>query len=532
GVAANNIYNVADFLFGARSQYELNNLVTINYRQRMHFGYLQDDFKFSPKLALNLGLRYEFATPQYERDNRLVNFDPATRTLVQAKDGSLAERALVNPDRNNFAPRVGLAYNVLPRTVIRAAYGASYINFNRLGGENLLGYNGPNVVNAIVAQQVSQGLCTGNNFVGCFRTTLQGYPDGLTAPERFNPLSARVNFTPSDARTGYVQGFHLTVQRQLMSNLLLDVAYVGNRSLKLIILGDYNQARPNDASDPAAGTPLQQRRPIANYSFIQSSFPGGVASYNALQIRLERRTTDGLYLVNSFTFSKGIDNVAGHLEAFGNDNSRANIRNLAADKAASSYNQKFNNTTSVVYALPFGRKRKFGANLSRPLDIAFGGWRATLINTMTSGLPINLSYSPAAQFVVGTSLTYRPNLVGNPYTPSDQRGPNNYLDITAVTIPTDRSQPFGSAGRNTLVGPKLFVADLGLHKSVAVGEGKRVEFRAEAFNVLNHTNFRQPNSNASNITRVNGVAVPGGLYGTIRSAFPARQIQLALKFLF
>ncbi len=533
GVAGNNIYNIADFLFGARSQYELNNLVVVNYRQRMHFAYLQDDFKVNAKLALNLGLRYEFATPQYERDNRLVNFDPATATLIRAKDGSLAERALVNPDRNNFAPRVGFAYNILPRTALRAGYGVSYIHFNRLGGENLLAYNGPNVVNAIIAQQVSQGLCAGNNFVGCFRTTQQGYPDGLVAPERFNPLTARVNFTPSDSRTSYLQSYHLTIQRQLARNLLLDVAYTGNRSTKLIILGDYNQARPNNTSDPAAGTALQQRRPLPNYSFIQISFPGGVASYNALQIKLERRTTNGLYLLNSFTFGKAIDNVAGHLESFGGDNSRANIRNLAADKGVSSYNQRFNNTTSVVYALPFGRGRKAAASL-RPVDLAFGGWRVTLINTMTSGLPVNLVYSPAAQFVVGTSLTYRPNLVGELLAPSGQRGVDNYLDINGVRVPADRSQPFGTAGRNIVVGPSLFTADLGLHKSFAVfGEGKRLEFRAEAFNVLNHTNFRQPNGNASNISRdAAGNPIPGGLYGTIRSALPARQIQFALKFLF
>jgi len=135
---------------------------------------------------------------------------------------------------------------------------------------------------------------------------------------------------------------------------------------------------------------------------------------------------------------------------------------------------------------------------------------------------VNLFYGPAAQFVVGSSLSYRPNLVGEPLAPSGQRGVDNYLNSSAVTIPTDRSQPFGSAGRNIVVGPSLFTADLGLHKSFAVfGEGKRLEFRAEAFNVLNHTNFRQPNGNRSSIA-----------YGTIRSAFPARQMQFALKFLY
>jgi outer membrane receptor protein involved in Fe transport len=180
----------------------------------MHFAYIQDDFKFNPKLTLNLGLRYEFATPQFEDQNRLANFDPETVHLIQATDGSLVDRALVEPDRNNFAPRLGIAYQLSPQTAIRGGYGISYIHFNRLGGENILGYNGPNVVNASLSQQISQGLCAGNGFLGCFRPTQASYPEGLVSPERFNPLTARVNFTPRDARTGYVQSWHLTVQRE------------------------------------------------------------------------------------------------------------------------------------------------------------------------------------------------------------------------------------------------------------------------------------------------------------------------------
>ena len=143
GTATNNVQFLADFLFGARSHYELATPAIVHYQQRMHFFYLQDDFKVTPKLTLNMGVRYEFATPQYERDNLLANFDPATNTLIQAKDGSIYDRALVHPDRNNWAPRFGLAYNVLPKTVIRSGYGISYVHFNRMGGENLLAYNLP-----------------------------------------------------------------------------------------------------------------------------------------------------------------------------------------------------------------------------------------------------------------------------------------------------------------------------------------------------------------------------------------------------
>lgn len=535
GQSSNNLYNLADFLFGARSSYSLNNNVIVNYRQRMHFAYLQDDFKVNQKLTLNLGVRYEFATPQWEKDNLLANWDPDTRTLIQASNGSLYDRALVDPDRNNWAPRIGFAYQVMDRTVLRGGYGISYIHFNRLGGENLLAFNGPNIVGNSITQQPSQGLCTGNNFLNCFRRTEQGYPDGFVSSDRFNPLTARVNFTPRDTRTAYVQSWHLTLQRELPWKLLVDVAYVGNRSNKLIILGDYNQARPNNSTDPSAGTPLQDRRPFPNFSFIQASFNGGFATYHALQVKVERRFSDGLYLLNSFTWSKAMDNAAGHLEASFGDNSRGNIRNLANDRGLSNYDQPLNNTTSIVYDLPFGKGRRFATDVNGIVDGVIGGWRMTLINTMTSGLPANLTYSPAAQFVVGSSLTYRPNQIQpNLYSSNDGVDPNNYLNINSVAVPTDRSQPFGNAGRNTVRGPNFFQADLGLHKSFALwNETTRLEFRMEAFNLFNRTNFLVPDTNANNIRRDSqGNAIAGGAFGTIRGTYPAREIQFALKLLF
>ena len=539
---ANNIYNFADFLFGARSRYELANLFLPQYRQRMHFAYVQDDFKVSQKLTLNLGVRYEFATPQYEDQNRLTNFDPVANKLIFASDGSLYNRALVDPDRNNWAPRLGLAYNLTPKTVIRGGYGISYIHFNRMGGENILAFNLPNIVGVTIDQAVSSPLCTGNNFTGCFRPTQAGYPDGLISPDRASTLTTRTNFTPRETRTAYVQSWHLTVQRELMKGLLLDVAYVGNHSLKLIALADYNQARTVTAdeirlsqlptTDPnrRALPSIQARRPLSSFGFVQASFNGGYANYHALQIKLERRFSDGLYLLNSFTWSKAIDNVAGHLEVQQGDNSRLNIRNFSADKGLSNYNQPLNNTTSVVYDLPFGKGRRF-ANSAGVLDYIIGGWRATLINTMTSGLPVNLTYSPVSGFSVGGTATTRPNLTGQPLR-SPGTDPNNYLNINAVAIPGG-DQLFGNAGRNIIRGPSFFQADLGLHKAFPVWrESTKLEFRMEAFNLFNHTNFQAPDGNASSIRIVNGQPTTGGSYGTIRSTFPARQIQFALKLYF
>jgi hypothetical protein len=145
-----------------------------------------------------------------------------------------------------------------------------------------------------------------------------------------------------------------------------------------------------------------------------------------------------------------------------------------------------------------------------------------------------LTYSPASAFQVGSSLTYRPNqLVADLYTPEGERDPSNYLNILGVAVPTDRSQPFGNTGRNTVRGPNFWQADLGLHKSFPLwSETTRLEFRMEAFNLFNRSNFQVPDTNASNIRIVNGVPAAGGNYGRITTTFPARQIQFALKLLF
>jgi len=513
-------YNLADFMFGARSAYSIVNPFIANLRQRMHFAYLQDDFRVNQRLTLNLGLRYEFGTPQWERDNFLTNFDPATNTLIQAKDGSIYDRALVNPDRNNFAPRLGVAYSIDDKTTIRSGYGKSYIHFNRLGGENLLSFNGPHVVALNVTQQPSQGACGPTTPpTSCFRTTQEGYPEGLNVPSAFNTLNARVNYIPKDNPSGSVTSWHVSVQRELLSNLLVDVGYVGNKSRDIMILADYNQARPNG---PNENLSLQARRPIQGFQEIQIAYGGGRGDYHALQVKVERRYTRGLYLLNSFTWSRARDNASGHLEVQNGDNSRVNFRDLDSEFGTSGYDQPLNNTTSFVWELPFGRNRRYANALNPIMEGIVGGWRLVGINTMTSGVPINLSYSPAAAFQVSGLPTYRPNLTGDPMTPEDQRTISNYLNPDTVVIPTDRSQPFGNAPRNVARSESFYQFDLGLHKSFGLWRDEtRLEARIEAFNLFNTTNFGPANGNRS-----------ASSFGAISTTFPARQIQLGIKLYF
>jgi hypothetical protein len=524
GSASNNLYNLADFLLGLRSSYSLNNEIVLNYRQRMHFAYFQDDWKVNSRLTLNLGLRYEFATPQWEAQNRLSNFDPVNLTIIQAKPGSIYNRALVHPDKNNFQPRFGFAYSVTPRTVLRGGYGMSHVHFNRLGGENLLGYNGPQIVNVTMNQVPTQPLCSGNNYVGCFRTTQMGYPEGLTDPSNFNTANTRTNYTPADYRTSQVESWHVTIQREIVRDLLFDIAYVGNRSRGLMILGDYNQAIPNQ---PGQNVALASRRPIRGFDYIQISWGGGFAIYHGLQMKLERRFSRGLYLLNSFTWSKVIDNAAGHLESANGDNSRVNYRDLRNEKGLGSYNQPLNNTATLVYEVPFGRNRRWGSSAHRLVHAALGGWRVTGIHTMTSGLPINLSYSPPSAFQVSTAPTYRPVYLGGSIYSAD-KSVTNYFNKTSVIAPStltpnDPSRPFGNLGRNVARSEAIFNLDFGAHKDFPLPwESTRLEFRAEFFNLFNTTNLGAAQGNVLN-----------NAFGAITSlSSPARQIQFALKLVF
>ncbi|QHS53213.1 carboxypeptidase regulatory-like domain-containing protein [Edaphobacter sp. 12200R-103] len=527
--------NLADFMFGNRSQYSLTTYAIVHLRQRYNFMYFQDDIKVSPKLTINAGLRYEIVTPQYEKDNRLSNFDPGTNSLIHARSGGVYSRSLVNTPKNNWAPRFGLAYSANDKTVLRAGYGIVYSQWNRAGGENNLTYNGPDVVNASITQGTSSGtfpspstLCTDDTQLqsSCFRQTQQGYAQNLTSPAYFNPLNALSRYIPRDFKTGYVQQYQIGIQRQLGHGFVADIAYVGNKSTHLQTLADYNQATP--CTTGSCGS-LQSRRPIKNFAGIEIAYGIGSANYNSLQFKLEKRASKGLYLLNSFTYGRVFDISSGHLETSGGDNSRVNYANPSNDYGPGGYDQPLADTLSVVYDLPYGHGRHWGGGSGRMMNTVLGGWQVTLINTMTSGLPVNITYSipSSSGLYVSDIVTYRPNRVNN----GPIKGPSsgrkktatslqNYFVSTNLTAPT--TNPWGNVSRNSERSNAFYQADFGLHKAFPLwSESSNLDFRAEAFNVLNKVNYSSPNSTFG-----------GSSFGQITSAFPARQLQLAAKIIF
>jgi hypothetical protein len=517
--ASNNLYNLADFMFGARSRYALSNILIANLRQNMHFAYVQDDWRTNDRLTLNLGVRYEYATPWVEKDDILSNFDPATRTMRLASGGSLEDRSTIKPDRNNFGPRLGLAYTLTPKTVLRSGYGVSYVHFHRAGGANVLPINGPQVINAVVNQTPTQAD---------FRPTEQGYPTGLTDPSRFNPLAANVTYMPNDYHSSIVHSWFASVQRELWTGALVDLAYIGNRANDLLLFANLNEAAPNNS---AGSLSLQSRRPIPEFGDITYSFNGGKSRYHAFQGKFDWKIGGSLSILNSLTLSRTKDNGAGSLEnTSGNFPAPQSFYNLDADYALGAYHQPYNNTTSFVLDLPIGTGRRWLGNASPLTDALLGGWQVAGVNSIYAGEAFTIVYSPAAAFQVSGiqqdfrgANNYRPNINGDLLLPSDQRTVQNWFNKAAVSVPTDPSQPFGNAPRNAWRGPMVWQTDFAASKRFALPwRSTNLEFRAEFFNLFNRTNYRAPSGNSVNASNA--------AFGTITATYDPRIIQFGLKF--
>ncbi len=552
----------ADFLFGTTSVYSAANEYETHLRQTLLSAYAQDDWKVRSNLTLNLGLRWEYGSPYSDQNNRVSNFDPTTQTILTTTPGTTASafvtpvsasgvygKTLVNPDLNDFGPRVGFSYAPDAKTAVRGGYGVSFVHYTRAGSGDILGINAPQALFVAVNQNnlkpTPTNHCTGtaptysqafnaNGVQTCYVSADQGFPIGLTTT--FNPLTDNTTYIPKNTRDSYVQSYFLSVQRQLFKNSLLDIAYVGNRGQKLQGFVNANQL------NPAVGF-AQANRPFQNFSDITEALNEFVSNYNSLQVRYEQRVAGGLTALNSFTYSNALDNASASLE--GNTPAPQNGLNLRGDYGQSDYNLPLADTLSLIYELPFGKGRHFLSSTNGFVDAALGGWQVSLINTVQSGTPFNVTYSPSATNQVSPTISnsfrganlYRPNLNPgvNPRLSTQVAGTGyiQYLNPAAFALPATTvggviQSPFGNLARNAFRNPAFYQTDLSLNKRFATPvEGLKVEFRTEAYNILNHTNLYLPSGALSGTT--GGNATGGGL---ITSTFEPRIIQFGLKILY
>jgi outer membrane receptor protein involved in Fe transport len=501
--------------------------------------YGQDNYRVTPRLTLNYGLRYEYQAPYTEAGNNASNYDPATDSLLLAGRGSNSA-GLVNSRWTNFGPRFGVAYQVSTKLVVRAGYGFFYSPEND-GREDILTKNYPFAIQETFNTNPYAGPCQAPSPCdgmfhyqidsGIPRSTAVPIPPGASSIPTKSIMDAAGNptgnletsyYVTPNLKTGYTQSYNLAVQRELGTNLAVEVAYVGSISHDLSYqVGNINR------TNYALQTPAPFVTP--NLGQIIAINDLGAGNYNSLQAKVTKRVSHNLNFQASYTYAHSIDNGPApfNLGHINNDNPQ-DPRNLKAEIASSDNDIRHNFVFAGLYRLPFGRGQAFLGNSNKATELILGGWQINSIFNAQTGTPVNVTRSNNNdKFYSGL----RPDLVGDPTLPKGQRTLNHYFNTAAFdssrfnncSTPGCQFLP-GTAGRNLFTGPGYINLNFSLFKDFAITERVKLQTRLEAFNTLNTPHFQNPNADQSN----------PALYGTIphQTRDNMRILQLAAKIIF
>jgi hypothetical protein len=584
--------SIATFLLGIPDGGDITSLHNVDYRRQIYAVYGIDDIKVTPRLTLNLGLRYELFTTIKEANDQAATFDfkslslivpsgqnqPLTPTLATElnvqRNGS---RGFISPDLNNFAPRIGLAYQLSDKLVLRSGYGIFY------GGQEngpfsnpSPGFNPPffsseaysTPCSAASANpdpaQLDCSISAANNNGLALNQLQAGFSNNIdTGLSPLGDPNAPILYSlDPHLVTPYAQQWHLGLEYQLPHDNVLEVSYGGSRGLKLFAFYNGNQATPTaDATEASA-----PRRPANNNAWPGASGPCTLATpdncnpaldtsigtfrsntqsnYNSLQVRLEKRFSHGLQYEAAYTFAHALDNASSASLGSVNNGDFRDQRFPNAEYGNADFDVRHRFVFSYVYDLPFGRGRTFAKNASGFLNQILGNWQMSGVfsaatgNYYTATDIVSVSNSPDCGGTVGFNCA-RPNLVGNPNARPCVPGT---LFNTCAFEDNNVQGTFGNAGRNIIQGPGYKTWDTSLVKQFPVREQMHFEFRAEFFNILNHVNYlfgqfgaisAEPTPLELDPNSINTVANPrASSFGYPLAARPPRQVQFALKFYF
>src|SRR6266446_4083757 len=471
--------------------------------------FVQDDFKVTSDLTLNLGMRWAYTQPLAEKDNRESNFSLLTGQQTLAKDGSIEDRALYKPYYKGFEPRFGFAWRKGERWVFRGGYGIS--QYMEGTGANLrLPLNPPFFFESNVNYDRTSGA-------GSLATGFAGLVP-LDKP------SGQVRAFDPNIRPQFTQQWNVFAEYLLTSAMSANVGYVGNNMKYLVTPVEGNQPLAG-TGDPASWLPLQQRRPLYAsaplITNISTTASRGHGKYNALQVSLRQRPKHGFEYLASYTFGKTLSNNLGYYGSGFTASEGAYWANAYQPEwnyGPAFFDVRHNFVLSAAYELPWGRGRKWGSDWSGPLNAILGGWKLSGIFQARTGVPITLqdSRGSSLQAVRGVE---RPNCVGNPV-PSDQ-SIDHWLDINAFARAPLGT--FGNCGVGTARAPGYRNIDAVLSKRFDVGGDRYLEFRAEAFNLTNTPSFTFPGRNIADVNTF------GKITNTV--SLP-RNVELVVKFFF
>lgn len=486
-----------DFLLGYPNRAELTNVFVVTQELWSTSFYVQDDWKATDRLTLNLGLRYDFMPPPTEKDNRLANFDPngngGRGALVFASDGSLSDRALIKPDTNNFAPRVGAIYRINDRTILRGGYGVFFNQFDRIGSEDQLALNPPGLLNI---QLVSPTGATAPVFL-----MRDGFPPNFLDPSNLVIRNLKLRAAFEDSPRTMVQQFGAGIERELAGNMVVSADAVGSFTTNLAVLRNLNQ--PQSGTRDANGAV-----PFPDFGNIQTRAMNGEANYKGVDLSFEKRFSGGIGYRASYTIGESRDQAPEHLAA---SSGRAqNSRDLESWEGPSDFDIRHRFVANFIVELPFGAGKAFlrdgvGAKI-------LGGWLLSGIYSSRSGRAFTVTQGNNN---VGADHTGLPNLTGDPKGAQTVQQWFNPAAFTQVPSGT-----FGNAGRNILRGPGWITFDMSVQRRIDFNSRVNTTFRADIFNVFNRANFGLP---ASNIA-----AATAGVISTL--AGDPRVAQLSIRF--
>jgi hypothetical protein len=517
-------YEVTDLLVGFTHQYSVGPVLGDSETRNWETGYYaQDDWHISRKLTLNLGIRYDLITWPVEKYNRQANFNINTGAIEIAGQNG-ASRSFIPVATNNWAPRIGFAYDPIGdgKSKFSGGYGIFYF-VDRGGISNQLAQNPPfsgqttyTYENGYRVTFTGQAPLGSNNPVGATIPLPSKGPIqvNLNAPANVSISIATLpsNVTPS------VQEWNLQYERELGNNMSFSMAYVGDKGTHLTTYYDYNRQYYN-APNNTKNFPL--------LGSINTQATIGNSSYNSLQLRLNRRFAQGLQFGAAYTWSHAIDDSPDAFDAYNiNGGSPVDYRNLGAERGNSNLDARNRFVLNGLYDLPFGRGRQFGNNWNGVTNAALGGWQTNIIFTAQSGTPFDV--------LCGGNPTVRCDLVGNPYA---NLGPLQYFNPAAFApVPSNSAgvtERAGTTPRNYLTGPGFNDVDFSVFKDFRMTERVITQFRAEFFNLFNTPQYIQPDANYTDCNP-NSLGACTGNFGRITTTrfSSERQIQFALRVSF
>lgn len=541
-------FGFASFLAGLTDGGSINNLHNVDYFRPIYAFFGQDDVKVTPKLTLNLGLRYELFTTVKERFNDQGTFDlnnPAQPTVIVPKGqtaqltptlasqialSATASRGLISPDTNNFAPRIGLAYQIQDKTVLRAGYGIFY------GGQEngpysnpSPGFNPPFFVTQSFNSPCSASSANPNlPNLDCSIPGIRFLQNGFPANSLVDPNTPFLYSLDPKLVTPYMQQWHLSIQHELPGDSVFEITYAGSKGNKLFVFLNGNQAAPS--ADPTA--PFAPRRPVPlidnGIDWFRAS---GASSYNSLQAHYEKRYKHGLQFQFSYTWAHSIDNASNaNLGPTQNNSDFRYFRFPQNEYGNSDFGVRHRFVASYIYDLPFGHGKPFMGTATGITEAIIGGWQVSGITSVSSGnwftvLDSNGDFANSDGGVGGVSQ--RPDFGPSPgCVPAT--GKLVFFNTCQYHDPALGS--FGDVGRNTLQGPGYQTWDFSAGKHFPIKESLNLEFRADLFNIFNHSNFLLANSGPQNSN--NSTVLGAQQFGFLTAARDPRLVQLSLKLSF